>query len=431
MNNINLRLERPDEHYVVEELTREAFWKTFWGKGQIICDEHLLVSKLRFSSSFVPKLNYVAEIDGKIVGHIIYSKSKIVDDSGEEHEMLTFGPLSVLPGYQKQGVGKALLAHTLAEAKHLGYRAVIIFGHPSYYPQIGFRRASDFGITTSNGKVFDAFMVYPLYDGALDGIGGKYYYDTIYDTLTQKEALEFDKRFPEKEKVEKKTLNILITAGGTREDIDAVRGITNYATGRLGSLVADEFADENVSITYVCGEDSALPFINADVIRVRNAQGLLNVMEELLVKKKFDCVIHSMAVSDYTPQAVLTADGKPIGQDKKISSDISEIMVYLKQTPKVIGRVKALQPETILVGFKLLMGVSDEELIYAAMRLMEKNSCDYVLANDLNDIKGDSHKALLINEHGVVCAAETKQEIAELLNETIRYKITMKGMRHK
>jgi len=196
--NIHIRQERPDDYYTVEELTRDVFWSTFWGKGQQICDEHLLVHRLRKSSVFVPELDLVAEADGKIVGHIIYSVSKIIDDGGKSYDMLTFGPLSVAPAYQNMGIGKALMRHSFDIAAKMGHRAVIIFGHSDYYPRVGFRRAAEFGITTSDGKTFDPFMAYPLYDGALDGIHGQYHLDPVYESLTQEDALEFDKRFPAK-----------------------------------------------------------------------------------------------------------------------------------------------------------------------------------------------------------------------------------------
>jgi len=196
-----IRLETPADHHAVEEITREAFWE-FWEseyeKGKRICDEHLLVHKLREAGSLVPELNCVAEVDGKIAGHIIYTKSWIESEDGKKHETLTFGPLTVPPEYQRKGIGQALMLHTLDKAKALGYRAVLIFGHPEYYPRVGFKRAGDFGITTPDGKTFDAFMVYPLYDGALDGIKGKYYIDPVYENLPQEEVLEFDKRFPPK-----------------------------------------------------------------------------------------------------------------------------------------------------------------------------------------------------------------------------------------
>jgi len=207
--NLTFRLETPADYHAVEELTRDAFWK-FWGEGFKICDEHLLVSKVRKVDAFVPELNFLAELDGKLVGHIIYSKSWIETESGQKIETLTFGPLTVSPEYHGKGIGQALMKHSFTEAKRLEYRAVLIFGHPNYYPQAGFKRASEFGITTPDGSSFDAFMVYLLYEGALDGIKGKYYIDPVYESLTQEEALEFDKRFPPKQPHRLTSINILL-----------------------------------------------------------------------------------------------------------------------------------------------------------------------------------------------------------------------------
>ena len=200
--NITFRLETPVDHYAVESMTREAFWQ-FWETDRTVCDEHLLVSKLRTCQSFVPELNFVAEVaevdsERQIAGHIIFSKSRIEDSGGKTHETLTFGPLTVSPKFQCQGVGKALMRLAFDEAVRLGFRAVIIYGNPDYYPRFGFRRAVEFGITTPDGGVFDALLVYPLYNGALDGISGKYYIDTVYEELTQAEVAEFDKKFPPK-----------------------------------------------------------------------------------------------------------------------------------------------------------------------------------------------------------------------------------------
>jgi predicted N-acetyltransferase YhbS len=197
--NIKFRLETPADYYSVELMTREAFWKTFWEEGQKICDEHLLLHRLRTCASFVPELNTVAEIDDRPVGHIIFTKTVIEDNAGNRHEALTFGPLTVSPEHQSKGIGRALMQHTFDKAKQLGFRAVIIYGHPDYYPRAGFRRAADFGITTPDGSVFDALMVYPLYDGAMNDIHGKVYLDPVYGSLTQQDALEFDKKFPPKD----------------------------------------------------------------------------------------------------------------------------------------------------------------------------------------------------------------------------------------
>ena len=193
---IHIRNEQPSDYYAVESLTRDAFWKN----SRHICDEHLLVSKLRNSCSFVAELDFVAEINGMIVGHIIYSHSYIEGNDGNRYDTLTFGPISVLPAWQYMGVGKALLKHSITEAKRLNYRAIIIYGHPDYYPRVGFKRAKEYGITTPEGNTFDPLMALPLYDTALLGCSGRYYISRVYYELPEHEVLAFEGRFPLKEK---------------------------------------------------------------------------------------------------------------------------------------------------------------------------------------------------------------------------------------
>jgi len=218
--DIKIRLETPADYHEVEEITREAFWQ-FWEDDRTICDEHLLAHKLRKADAFVPELDYVAEIDGKIVGHIIYTKSWIDAEDGKRYDTLTFGPLTVLPEYQGKGIGRALMQYSFAKGKELGYRAVIIYGIPDYYPRVGFKRAADLGLTLVDGSTFDAFLVYPLYEGALDGIRGKHDFDPVYMQLTQEETLEFDKRFPPKKPHNQVPIDVLFE----RLEPDAVKAL--------------------------------------------------------------------------------------------------------------------------------------------------------------------------------------------------------------
>lgn len=194
--NLTIRRETPKDYRAVEELTREAFWG--WGENPRCDGEHLIVRRLRTSPDFVPELDLVAEADGKLAGHILYAKAKIVSPGGKETAMLGFGPLSVLPAYQRQGVGGALVRHSVREAARLGYRAVVIFGHPDYYPRFGFRPASEFGLTAPDGSSRDAMMALELYEGALDGVGGKFYESPAYEA-TPEEVAEFEKEFEPKE----------------------------------------------------------------------------------------------------------------------------------------------------------------------------------------------------------------------------------------
>lgn len=193
--NITIRLEETKDYPIVEEITRNAFWGCM---DSPTCEgEHLLVHMLRQLPAFVPELNFVAEMDGKLMGHIIYSRTKIVTADNRDVPVLTFGPVSVLPEYKCMGIGSMLIRHSIVQAKTLGYRGIIIYGHPDYYPRFGFNRAAAYGITTKEGYNFDAFMALPLYDGAFDGVSGRYFQDDAFD-IDPDENTAFDKRFPPK-----------------------------------------------------------------------------------------------------------------------------------------------------------------------------------------------------------------------------------------
>ncbi|NLW78456.1 MAG: N-acetyltransferase [Ruminococcaceae bacterium] len=193
--SVTIRLETPQDHRAVEHLTREAFWNLHMPG----CNEHLLAHKLRTCAAFEPRLDFVAEQDGRVIGNIMYSKSRVARTGQPDFETLTFGPLSVLPAFHGRGVGAALVRHSLAEAAALGHKAVIIFGDPHYYHRFGFASAESFGIATRDGANFDPFMALELQPGALAGIQGRFYDDPFF-VLDAAEVEAFDKHFPKKEK---------------------------------------------------------------------------------------------------------------------------------------------------------------------------------------------------------------------------------------
>jgi phosphopantothenate--cysteine ligase len=224
--------------------------------------------------------------------------------------------------------------------------------------------------------------------------------------------------------------NIVITAGGTSEKIDEVRVISNFSSGRLGLAIAKCFLESETAdigkIYYMCDRNTVVPDDErVEVIRVLGAQGLLDALESLLTTTKIDAVIHAMAVSDYTVKQVTTMSAIKAGEEDtdkltaegKISSEIDDLVIVLKRTPKVIGEIKKLQNETILVGFKLLSKVSKEELIETAYKLLKKNDCDFVLANDLSEISGEEHVGYLISSNGEYVRLTTKEQIA---NEIVK-----------
>ena len=248
--------------------------------------------------------------------------------------------------------------------------------------------------------------------------------------------------------------NIMITAGGTSEAIDGVRKITNTSTGSLGSAVEEAFSRQypDIKITYVAPEKAVEPDIdNMKRVYITDVHSVLEAIHKEFFETEYDAVIHAMAVSDYTVSGSIDSaslakniydaiKNKPdisqdnilkilldknsfIGKSGKMSSNIDNPMIVLEKTPKIISFIKKAQPETTLVGFKLLNGVSEDHLIDIAHDLLLKNSCDFVLANDLKKIKDDTHVGHLVKYDKSYETLSTKEEIAEAIVQNVaRYR---------
>lgn len=192
---IIIRLETPKDYKEVEILTREAFWDVYMPG----CDEHLILHKLREVPAFIRELDFVACDEDRIVGNIVYSKAKIINNQNQEFIVLSMGPISVLPSLQRKGIGSLLIKHSINRARELGYKAVIIFGNHDYYHRFGFENAQKYGIATSKGENFNEFMALELYENSLKDIQGKFYADDVFQ-VNNRELEEFEQGFPYKEK---------------------------------------------------------------------------------------------------------------------------------------------------------------------------------------------------------------------------------------
>lgn len=193
--NFTIRNEEERDYRAVESLTRKAFWKEEKvAELGIGCDEHFLAHQLRMSEDFVAELDFVAEYEGNVIGNIMYTIGSLHLSNGTELEVLTFGPLSVEPQYQRKGVGSALVTYSLEEAKRMGFDAVVIFGHPEYYPRFGFKEALEYNISTKDDKNFPAFMALELFEGSLHGMGASFHESSAYK-MDPKAIVEFDKLF--------------------------------------------------------------------------------------------------------------------------------------------------------------------------------------------------------------------------------------------
>ena len=220
-------------------------------------------------------------------------------------------------------------------------------------------------------------------------------------------------------------MKLLITSGGTSEKIDQVRSITNHSTGRLGTLIAESFLTQGDQVTLITTQSAVKPAAhpNLTIQIIENVQDLLETMQSLV--KIHDVLIHSMAVSDYTPIYMAGFDQITASQDLteflnktnvqgKISSQDDYQVLFLKQTPKIISQVKKWNPDIHLIGFKLLVDVSKEELLSVARASLIKNKAEIIVANDLYDISNNQQHAFLVKQDSVI-ESNTKEEIAQQL----------------
>ncbi|MDR0846365.1 MAG: phosphopantothenate--cysteine ligase [Lactobacillales bacterium] len=228
---------------------------------------------------------------------------------------------------------------------------------------------------------------------------------------------------------------VLITSGGTSEKVDQVRSITNRSSGFLGKLIAQKFLANGHFVTYVTTPKSARPKDerNLEIIELDSVSALLETMKTLLVDGEYDYVIHSMAVSDYTAYASMSAEevaAAVVGLseaeivsvlenvstpnlESKISSESSHLLTFMKRTPKVISYIKEFAPDVKLVGFKLMVDASFEDLRDASAKSFAANGCDLLVANDLREVGHENHHAYLFDADLEFTEAYTKHEISD------------------
>ncbi len=195
--NYIIRLETENDYAEVENLAREAFWNLYVPG----CNEHFLIHTMRDHKDFIPQLDYVIELDGKIIASVMYTKSKLVDEQGNIKPVISFGPLCVHPDYQRKGYGKALLNYTFDRAVEMGYDTIIIFGNPSNYVSRGFKSCVKYNVYLEGGFCPMAMMLKELVFDVFDGRKWIYYGSSFDEKSKDEKALEeYEKRFPKKGK---------------------------------------------------------------------------------------------------------------------------------------------------------------------------------------------------------------------------------------
>ncbi len=198
VKNYNIRLERKEEYSKVENLVRESFWNIY----RPGCMEHYVLNQLRNDEAFVPKLDFVMEQNGKVIGQIVFMKSYIKTDDFKNIPVLTLGPICITPELKRKGYGKILLDYSLEKAKESGYGAVCLEGNIDFYGKSGFVCASDFDIRYQDmpeDEDVPYFLCKELIPGYLRKISGIYAPPQGY-FVNEEDVETYDKNFPYKEK---------------------------------------------------------------------------------------------------------------------------------------------------------------------------------------------------------------------------------------
>ena len=198
MKNLTIRLETPNDYRAVEELTREAFWNVYKPGA----DEHYFVHMMRSHPDFIPELAFVLELEGRIIGSIMYTKAWLEGEDGQRKEILSFGPLCIVPEFRRQKLSKILIEHSFEAARRMGYDANINFGNPGNYVSRGFVSCKKKNVSfVIPGNFPTALLVAELIPGALEGKNWMYIPSTAADCCEDTAAVAaFDAQFPLKEK---------------------------------------------------------------------------------------------------------------------------------------------------------------------------------------------------------------------------------------
>jgi len=198
-NDYIIRLEKKEDYREIESLVRESFWNVY----RPGCSEHYVIHVLREDLAFVNELDFVMEKNGHLIGQSMFMKTIIEADDGRTIDILTMGPICIMPELKRKGYGKAILDYSLDKATKLGFGAVLFEGNIGFYGNSGFDYARKFGIRYHDlpeGADDSFFLCKELIPGYLDGAKGVYQTPKGY-YVDDADVEEFDKEFPPKKKL--------------------------------------------------------------------------------------------------------------------------------------------------------------------------------------------------------------------------------------
>ena len=246
---------------------------------------------------------------------------------------------------------------------------------------------------------------------------------------------------------------ILITGGPTNEFIDEVMKITNMSTGSFSISLSNHFSEKGYQVDLVLNRCISTDKINrqVEIYPVETTDEMLERIEILAKENRYDAMIHSAAVGDYKADfsflmkdlaeelfrkkeqlnspddiyRILMDPESKIDNSSKISSYQEDLTVKLGLTTKIIGNLREWLPDTLLIGCKLLENVPKEELFSVGQRLCIKNNMDYIMANDLADLRDGQSTRYLISKDGFTeRRLETGEDVYYLVDDIINERLS-------
>jgi phosphopantothenoylcysteine synthetase/decarboxylase len=216
--------------------------------------------------------------------------------------------------------------------------------------------------------------------------------------------------------------HILVSAGPTWVAIDRVRHIGNFATGRLGFRLAAAAADRGARVTLLFGPGRfAIPAEERrrlEVVEFTYFDELHSLVRERVGSGTYDAFVHTAAVSDFRPDSSIQG---------KITSSQPELLIRLVPTPKIVDEVKTLDPDILLVKFKLEVARTREELLTIAAESRTRSDADLIVANDQTELTPDRHPALILDAGGLIAEVETQEQLAAVLLDTVAARLDGTG----
>lgn len=221
-------------------------------------------------------------------------------------------------------------------------------------------------------------------------------------------------------------MKVLITGGGTIERIDDVRSIANFSTGATAAFIADVFCARGAQVTLLHGKQAKQGQGYYERVMFQSFNDLDQILQTQLMDTKFHAVIHLAAVSDYSLDSIEINGIHYKSEDLKKIDSSEKVSLHLKKNYKILDRLKdyAHDPHLLVVGFKLTSRYGEEERKQAVKKILDSNTVDYVVHNDLQEINHERHCASLFDKNvQIIRKTKTKEELAHALFDLLESQI--------